>query len=196
MTQIALFGTSADPPTSGHETIIKWLSQNFDKVIVWASDNPFKSNQTPLKQRSAMLSILIENIDSNKNNISLNSELSSRRTIETVERARKKWQNAEFTLVIGSDLVKQLPSWYKIEELLQKVGLLVVPRKGITIEEADLQKLRELNTGVKIASLEVPNVSSSAYREEGDPAIITPPIKDYIYREQLYKCQDATIKKV
>ncbi|NEO55700.1 MAG: nicotinate-nucleotide adenylyltransferase [Okeania sp. SIO3B5] len=196
MTQIALFGTSADPPTSGHETIIKWLSQNFDQVIVWASDNPFKSHKIPLKQRSAMLSILIENIDSNKNNISVNSELSSRRTIETVERARKKWDNAEFTLVVGSDLVKQLPNWYKIEELLQKVGLLVVPRKGITIEEADLQKLRELNTGVKIASLEVPNVSSSAYRDQGDPAIITPSIKDYIYREHLYKCQDATIEKV
>ncbi|NEQ41665.1 MAG: nicotinic acid mononucleotide adenylyltransferase, partial [Okeania sp. SIO3I5] len=45
MTKIALFGTSADPPTAGHETIVRWLSQNFNKVVVWASDNPFKSHQ-------------------------------------------------------------------------------------------------------------------------------------------------------
>ncbi|MEB3342109.1 nicotinate-nucleotide adenylyltransferase [Okeania sp.] len=186
MTKIALFGTSADPPTVGHEKIIKWLSQKFDKVVVWASDNPFKFNQTSLKQRSTMLSILIENIDLNQNNIFLHQELSSRRTLETVELARKKWDNAEFTLVVGSDLVKQLPNWYQIEELLQKVELLIVPRPGIAIEKADLQKLKELTTEVKIASVEVPNVSSSAYREQGDEMNITPPIKDYIYRQKLY----------
>ncbi len=196
MTKIALFGTSADPPTAGHETIVRWLSQNFDKVVIWASDNPFKSHQTSLEQRSTMLSILIENIDSNKNNIFLYQELSSRRTLETVELAIKKWHDAEFTLVVGSDLVKQLPSWYQIEELLQKVELLIVPRKGITTEEIDLQKLRELNKGVKIASLEVPNVSSSAYREQGDEMTITPPIKDYIYRHKLYQWQKATTDKV
>ncbi|NES08061.1 MAG: nicotinate-nucleotide adenylyltransferase [Okeania sp. SIO2F4] len=196
MTKIALFGTSADPPTAGHETIVRWLSQNFDKVVVWASDNPFKCHQTSLEQRSTMLSILIENIDSNQNNIYLHQELSSRRTLETVELARKKWHDAEFTLVVGSDLVKQLPSWYQIEELLQKVELLIIPRKGITTEEADLQKLRELNTGVKIGSLEVPNVSSSAYREQGDEMTITPPIKDYIYRHKLYQWQEATTEIV
>jgi nicotinate-nucleotide adenylyltransferase len=42
MQKIALFGTSADPPTAGHKTILSWLSQNFDWVAVWASDNPFK----------------------------------------------------------------------------------------------------------------------------------------------------------
>ena len=196
MTKIALFGTSADPPTAGHETIVRWLSQNFEKVVIWASDNPFKSHQTSLEKRSTMLSILIENINSNQNNISVHQELSSRRTLETVELARKKWDDAEFTLVVGSDLVKQSPSWYQIEELLQKVELLIVPRKGITTEEADLEKLRELTTGVKIASLEVPNVSSSAYRQQGDEMIITPPIKDYIYQQKLYQWQKATTDKV
>ena len=121
MMKIALFGTSADPPTVGHKMIIEWLSQNFDKAVVWVSDNPFKYHETSLEQRSIMLSILIKNIESNQNNIYLHQELSSRRTLETVELARKKWNDAEFTLVIGSDLVKQLLSWYQIEKLLQLV---------------------------------------------------------------------------
>ena len=187
MTKIALFGTSADPPTAGHKTIIKWLSQNFDKVVVWASDNPFKYHQTSLEQRSIMLLILIENIESNQNNIYLHQELSSRHTLETVELARKKWDDSEFTLVVGSDLVKQLPSWYQIEQLLQKVELLIIPRQGIITEETDLQQLKELSTEVKIAFLEVPNVSSSTYREQGDEMTITPAIKDYIYRQKLYQ---------
>ncbi|MGB3262812.1 MAG: adenylyltransferase/cytidyltransferase family protein, partial [Microcoleus sp.] len=55
MQKIALFGTSADPPTAGHKTILSWLSQHFDWVAVWASDNPFKSHSTSLEHRSAML---------------------------------------------------------------------------------------------------------------------------------------------
>ncbi|MFN6300225.1 MAG: nicotinic acid mononucleotide adenylyltransferase, partial [Microcystis sp.] len=27
MLKIALFGTSADPPTAGHQAILKWLSE-------------------------------------------------------------------------------------------------------------------------------------------------------------------------
>ncbi|MDE5114158.1 MAG: adenylyltransferase/cytidyltransferase family protein, partial [Trichodesmium sp. St15_bin1_1] len=56
MTKIALFGTSADPPTVGHKMIIEWLSQNFDKAVVWVSDNPFKYHETSLEQRAIMLS--------------------------------------------------------------------------------------------------------------------------------------------
>lgn len=196
MTRIALFGTSADPPTAGHQAIIKWLSENFDKVVVWASDNPFKSHQTSLEKRSAMLLVLIDDIEGSQKNIFLHPELSSRRTIETVELAKNKWPDANFSLAVGSDLLKQLPRWYKIKELFQEVGLLIVPRPGIRIEEADLQQLRELGAEVEIASLEVPNVSSSAYREQGDPTTITPPIQEYIYREQLYQWQNATTEKV
>jgi nicotinate-nucleotide adenylyltransferase len=62
MVNIALFGTSADPPTSAHQAILNWLSYHYDHVAVWASDNPFKTHQTPLEHRSTMLRLLIEDI--------------------------------------------------------------------------------------------------------------------------------------
>ena len=45
---IALFGTSADPPTLGHEALLTELTKIFPKVITWASDNPDKKHQLPL----------------------------------------------------------------------------------------------------------------------------------------------------
>lgn len=45
---IALFGTSADPPTRGHGKILTWLAQHYDQVAVWAADNPFKQHQASL----------------------------------------------------------------------------------------------------------------------------------------------------
>lgn len=194
--RVALFGTSADPPTSGHQKILSWLSERYDWVAVWAADNPLKSHQTALAHRSMMLRLLIEEMRPPRHNIGFYPELSSRRTLETVAKARKLWstEKVDFTLVIGADLVGQLPCWYKAEELLQQVQVLVVPRPGYTLENEDLHKLQDLALGVEIAALTGLDVSSTAYRNFGDDQVITPPIQAYIHREHLYKCQDASRK--
>lgn len=191
MFSIALFGTSADPPTAGHQAILSWLSHHYDLVAVWASDNPFKLHQTPLQHRAAMLQLLIDDIPASYHNIRLFSQLSSPRALITVERARRIWSDAELTLVIGADLVPQLPRWYQIQDLLAQVKLLVVPRSGYALTEADLAPLRQMGADVTIAHLTAPAVSSTAYREERDADAITPPVEAYIHREQLYECQDA-----
>jgi nicotinate-nucleotide adenylyltransferase len=147
MISIALFGTSADPPTAGHQSILVWLADHYDEVAVWASDNPFKSHQTPLEHRAAMLQLLIDEIYPPRNNIHLHSELSSPRSFITVARARQQWAAAELTLVIGADLIAQLAQWYRVEELLQQVRLLVVPRPGYPIAQADLATKRSHGRG-------------------------------------------------
>jgi nicotinate-nucleotide adenylyltransferase len=192
MVSIALFGTSADPPTSAHQAILNWLSHHYDCVAVWASDNPFKTHQTPLEHRSKMLRLLIEEIEPHRRNISLYQDLSSPRTLETVAHAKHKWgEQVDLTLVIGADLISQMPRWYQIEKLLNQVKLLVVPRPGYEIDRAGLEELRKLGAEVAIAELKAPAVSSTAYRENGDTEAITPPVEDYIHKEQLYACQDA-----
>jgi nicotinate-nucleotide adenylyltransferase len=192
MKKIALFGTSADPPTAAHKAIMLWLSNRYNWVAVWASNNPFKSHQTSLEHRHKMLRILIGEIDTPRDNISLDEELSSSRSLETVEKAKQIWGNeVEFILVIGADLVTQMPRWYRIEELLREVELLVVPRLGYEINEGNLEELRQLGGKVAIADLNAPAVSSTAYRENGDTDALTPPVAEYIYQAQLYECQKA-----
>jgi len=186
MLKVALFGTSADPPTRGHLAILCWLSQHFDQVAVWASDNPFKSHQTALDHRTEMLRLLVGDLD--LRNIQVYPELSSSRTVITVERAQERWQNAEFTLVVGSDLVRQLPKWFRARDLLDRVKLLVVPRPGYSITDSELDPLRQIGADVTIADLNAPNVSSTAYREQGETEGVTSPIQAYIDREQLYRC--------
>lgn len=210
MIKIALFGTSADPPTAGHQAILHWLSQHFDWVAVWAANNPFKSHQTPLEHRSRMLELLIGEITPPQQNIQLYPELSSPRTLETVEKARAMWGLApEFTLVVGSDLVSRqangssqtqysglaIQSWYRVEDLLQRVQLLVVPRPGYPVEEIGLEQLRQLGATVTIADLSAPAVSSTAYREKGDTEALTTTVEEYIHREHLYAWQDAVQSK-
>lgn len=185
MKKIALFGTSADPPTVGHQTILLWLSQHYDRVVVWASDNPFKQHQTPLKYRTEMLQLAIR--DLGQQNINLHPELSDRFTVNTVNQSRKKWgQEVEFSLVIGSDIVPQIHNWYQIKELLAEVKVLIVPRLGYGITEVDLVAFQQLGGKYAIATLNAPKVSSSSYRLQKDQSLVIPLVRDYIYQQNLY----------
>jgi len=191
MPSIALFGTSADPPHTAHQEILVWLSHHFDQVAVWASNNPFKSHQTPLIHRTAMLQLMVKDINPVRHNIRVYPELSSPRALVTVKQARQRWNGATFSLVVGSDLVRQLPRWYQVEALLRQVKLLVVPRPGYPLSESDLEPLRQMGATVAIADLTGLPVSSTAFRDAGDADMLTPPIEAYIHQKCLYAvCQD------
>lgn len=195
--RVALFGTSADPPTAGHLAILCWLSERYDWVAVWAADNPFKSHQTRLEHRSQMLRLLVEEMKPSRLNVGFDQELSSYRTLETVEKAKRRWgEAADLTLVVGSDLIEQLPRWYQVKDLLRQVQLLVVPRPKYVIEDDKLEGLRQLGGKIAIADLTGLDVSSTAYRENGDRQVVTPLVEAYIHQQHLYKCQDALKEKM
>lgn len=187
MEKIALFGTSADPPTIGHQTILQWLSRHYDRVVVWASDNPFKKHQTPLVDRTEMLKLTIAELNLADPNISLYPELSDRRTLITVNKAREKWgEEVEFHLVIGADILEQISSWYRIEELLRQVKILIIPRRGYTIRQQDLAALKQIGGRFAIATLNAPKAASSTYRLQKDQSLITPTVQNYIWQQNLY----------
>ncbi len=186
---IALFGTSADPPTLGHQTILNWLSERYDLCVVWVSHNPFKSHQASIEQRIEMMRLSIDSIDPARPNLELHPEISSPRTLITVQQAREIWQDAKFTLVVGSDLVRQLPTWYQADRLLRQVKILVVPRPGFWLTDRDMIALQSHNADISIGELTVPIVSSSAYRNNGDKSGIIPSVAAYIEQEHLYEWQ-------
>ncbi|PZD74565.1 Nicotinate-nucleotide adenylyltransferase [Acaryochloris thomasi RCC1774] len=181
---IALFGTSADPPTIGHQVVLEWLVQRFDLVAVWASDNPFKGNQTPLEHRQQMLRRLVDQVQVPQ--IQHDPNLSDPRTLNTVNTARLRWPAAQFTLVVGSDVLPTLLHWHRVAELLRLVKILVVPRSGAPLMEATLQALRSQQAEVAIADFLGPDISSSAYRNTGNSAGLPETISTYIQEHDLY----------
>jgi nicotinate-nucleotide adenylyltransferase len=189
--KISLFGTSADPPTLGHQAILQWLSQHFDLCVVWVSDNPFKSHQASLEQRIEMMELAIAAMPTEHSNLELHPDISNPRTLITLQKAKVLWPDAEFTLVVGADLIPQLPSWYRAGELLSQVDILVVPRAGYDMPWQEIRQLKERGVKVAIAQVSVPMASSSAYRNNGDRSGIIPSVSAYIDREHLYSWQET-----
>ena len=166
-TAIALFGTSADPPTHGHRALLEGLLTHYPQVATWASDNPLKQHTAPLALRTALLAALVASIGDPR--LSLEQELSSPWTIETLERVRRRWPQAEPVFVIGSDLVEQLPRWRRAAEWLPGCRLAIAPRQGWPLAVEQLERLRALGARPEHLTLQVPANASSGIRARPDP---------------------------
>jgi len=73
--RIAIFGTSADPPTIGHKKILEELSKIYSFTITYASNNPQKKHEEDISIRSLLLKTLIEDLNNPK--IIFNQTISS-----------------------------------------------------------------------------------------------------------------------
>ncbi len=185
--KIAIFGTSADPPTIAHQSILRYLSRNYDLTAVYASDNPFKKNQNTLYHRTQMLNLAIEELNGSNNNIELATNIGDRRTIHTIEKAKQKWgQDVDLTFTIGSDLANQIFSWYQADKLWQQVKILIIPRQGYHIDSRTHDQLSNHSRGYRIANFTLPPVSSTTYRHHQDENIVSPKVREYIQTHNLY----------
>ena len=185
---IALFGTSADPPTLGHEALLNELTKIFPKVITWASDNPDKTHQIPLLKRTQLLRILVQKISHPK--LELVQELSSPRTIHTLKKAFQLWPEASFSFVIGSDLAAQVPKWLNAKSVLSKAAIAITMRDGWPISDNQLDEIKNLGGEIDLLPFNIPESSSSKFRERPQEVLVPQELVPLLIEENLYGLAD------
>ncbi|WP_332299740.1 nicotinate-nucleotide adenylyltransferase [Prochlorococcus marinus] len=188
MDSVALFGTSADPPTLGHEALLSELTKIFPKVITWASDNPEKKHQIPLLKRSQLLRILVKKISHPK--LELVQELSSPRTIHTLKKASQLWPEANFSFVIGSDLIIQVPKWLNAKSILNKATIAIAMRNGWPIIDQELEEIKNLGGKIVLLPCHIPESSSSKFRERPQEGLVPQELVPFLLEENLYGLSD------
>lgn len=181
---VALFGTSADPPTRGHQALLEGLLQLYPTVATWASDNPLKQHGAPLEQRAALLGQLVAAIGNTR--LSHRQELSSPWAITTLERAAACWPGRELVFVVGSDLAPQIPSWKQAQAVLEHCLLAIAPRTGWPMKPGSMEQLEALGGRVITLNLEVPATASSAVRQNPDPSQIPAALMPLLLEHNLY----------
>ena len=181
MTSIALLGTSADPPTCGHQILLEQLLLHYDQVVTWASDNPSKQHGLRLHQRCDLLQALVDSIHDSR--LELVQTLSSPWAIRTLELAEARWPNQRLHFVVGSDLVDQILRWKDSDALLQRCRLVVVPRQGWPLHPEALKPLQAQGARIDVLPLPVPGTASSSARRDHDstqvPAALRPLLQQH-----------------
>ncbi|MFC4599298.1 nicotinate-nucleotide adenylyltransferase [Cohnella hongkongensis] len=111
-------------------------------------------------------------------------------TIDTVSALRRKHPDARFHWIVGSDMIRDLPNWRKIEELAAAVSFIGLERPG---EPSDDSLLPDF-VRAKLTRAEMPptGISSSDIRrrigEGRSVRYMTPDaVIEYIQRNGLYE---------
>ncbi len=181
---IALLGTSADPPTYGHEALLTGLLTIFPKVVTWASDNPTKSHGESLHNRHALLNALVNAIANPR--LKIIQDLSSPWTITTLEKAVEIWPEEELVFVIGSDLAEQIPSWEKPKAVLRMARIGIAPRAGWPLNKKHLSTLQSLGGRIDVLPLQIPSSASSQIRLNPKLSEIPDSVLPVVLEQNLY----------
>ena len=181
---IALLGTSADPPTRGHQALLEGLLGLYGEVATWASDNPMKQHGAPLRLRAQLLQALVNEIGDPR--LRLCQDLSSPFALATLERAHTLWPGRDLIFVVGSDLAGQIPRWRQAERWLRLCRLAIAPRQGWPLHQAELDALRGLGTQLDLLDLTVPASASSDLRQAPEPGQVPTSVWPLLLEHTLY----------
>ena len=182
--RIALFGTSADPPTRGHQVLLEQLLHRYDRVATWASDNPMKQHGAPLSVRTMLLKALVGQLSSP--NLELTQDLSSPFTMETLHRAHQRWPQHTLVFVVGSDLAAQIPHWKQADQWLSQCQMAIAPRQGWPLTSMALTDLSRYGASVEVLDVEIPASASSEQRRAPQPEQVPGAVWPLLLEHNLY----------
>lgn len=151
-TSWAVFGGSFDPPHVGHVLVATWVlsTQAIDEVLVVPTfEHVFGKALTPFPHRRRMCELAFAPLRRVRV-LDIEARLGgASATVRTLEALKARAPDVELKLVIGSDLVDQIPRWTEGERIPSLAELLVVGRSGYDDD----------------SQLRMPEVSSSEIRE-------------------------------
>ena len=182
---IALFGTSADPPTIGHKKILEELSKIYAFTIGYVSNNPNKNHKEDISIRSHLLKTLIKDLDNPK--ILFNQSVSSQWAVESIKKCKRIYKFDSLDFVIGSDLIKDIFYWKNFDKITEEVCFLVISREGYPVESNTLKMLETYKVKFKISNIKIPNISSSKFRLNYNYSNLPKSLIDFVKKNNLYE---------
>ena len=182
---IALFGTSADPPTIGHKKILEELSKIYAFTISYVSNNPQKKHIEDISIRSHLLKTLIDDLDNPK--ILFNQTISSQWAVESIKKCKEIYEFNNLDFVIGSDLIKDIFYWKDFDKIILEVSFFIILREGYPVESNTLKMLEIYRVKFKISTIKTPNISSSKFRLNFNCSNLPSSLIDIVKRNNLYE---------
>ena len=182
---IALFGTSADPPTIGHKKILEELSKIYGFTISYVSNNPKKSHVEDISIRSHLLKTLIEDLDNPK--ILFNQSVSSQWAVESIKKCKEIHEFNNLDFVIGSDLIKDIFYWKNFDKIILDVSFYIILREGYPVESNTLKMLETYKVKFKISTIKIPETSSSNFRLNFNCSNLPTSLIDIVKKNNLYE---------
>lgn len=168
--KIGIYGGTFNPPHKAHIRFAEYAAKklSLDKVIVIPDKQPVHkvcSELAPTELRFLMCENAFSFKKAEVSRIELDRKESSFMYL-TIRKLEKQFDDAEFYLIIGSDMFFSFDKWKNAEEILKKVTLVVAARNAEDKDKIDFFSKETLKVNPIILELEPFVVSSSEIRKK------------------------------
>lgn len=195
--RLGIMGGTFDPIHRGHLFIARSAMREarLDRVLFLPDgDPPHKLPGTPGADRLAMVKLAIDNQEGFEA-----SDMELRRqgttyTVDTLEQLRAQAPDRELFFIVGSDTLKQFPTWKTAWKVATLCRMIIALRPGDSPEETRwLQRKLFADYGLETVLLSEPgpDISSTQVREQlragqSTNVLVPVPVADYIRANNLY----------
>jgi nicotinate-nucleotide adenylyltransferase len=145
--RIGILGGTFNPIHLGHLIMAQDAMEGFEltKVLFVPCDHPPHKNQTALVPAVHRVAMIEKAISGNRNFELLDIEIrrgGTTYTIDTLKTLLQTYKNDELFFVVGSDVLPELHTWHKIDEVLSLCRIITVMRPGFDIKKMNPEDLK------------------------------------------------------
>lgn len=153
--RVCLFGGSFDPPHMGHIFAAVWALQTLPVDALWwlpVYEHAFGKELLDWDKRLKLVRAAIGPLHHAMKPCAIEAELGHEsRTIDTLRALKKQYPNTTFSLLVGTDLLHEIPRWKESEALQKMVEIYAIGRDSYHDDAA--------------SDVVLPNISSTALRD-------------------------------
>ncbi len=180
MRSVVLYFGSFNPVHEGHTSIARWSAQTLGETwMVVSPANPLRDDLAPEQDRLEMAKIAVrerlEGLPVSVSDVEFGLPRPSY-TIDTLRFLEREYPSYGFSILIGEDIVAQLPRWKESEKLREHYEIHVYPRvDGSSSEDMPIYNFSSTDVREKLLSGE--DVSR----------MVCPGVAEYIERHGLWQ---------
>ena len=192
--KIGLFGGAFNPPHVEHKRVIDEAKKTLglDKIIIIPSYLPphkRTADGTPFELRVSMCALAFPDCEISE--IERYSE-DTNYTVNTLAKFKKIYPSDKLYFIIGGDSMADLFKWYKPEEILKQVEIVVYPRDGVVTDMlSSISKARDMGGKITLLNYKSNNISSAeirylSYLGAKFDEVVSPSVLKFISEHNLY----------
>ncbi len=184
---IGIFGGTFDPPHISHTLACLYVLETTDVeriLVIPCFQHPFGKPSESFNHRVAMCRIAMESLAPR---VEISEIEAGRKvpsyTIDTLQLLKKRLPDAQLSLIIGSDILRETSEWKSFDEIEHIARIIVLPRP---------QLYEEGKPAGESHPFALPDISSSEIRRRLRSSAEVLPflsrrVLDYINRHNLYR---------
>ncbi len=189
----AIFGGTFNPFHKGHYEMLKALDadENIDEIFLMPDRIPPHKECDYMPSdacRIEMCGIIADEFSKVTLCLIEFEREGKSYSYDTVLKLKEKNPEKDFIFVCGGDMFVYFPKWYRYEDLMKLLPFYVFSRVGTEKAEFDdcLEKFKKMGMKIILNNTEISNISSTDFRNSGEPSLLPRKIYDYIKERGIY----------